>query len=242
MALRMPNIAPLRNVLLLRGVLDQLRARSSNLPGVAVFYGRAGVGKSNACAAAAAGYNAIYVEMRDHFTRKSFLLAILGEMGLKPEHTAAEIFNQVCQELVLSRRPLILDMGDYLVKRKLVDTLLDLYEGSGAAIVLVGEERFPASLQRASERFYDRVLVWCPAVLCDREDARKLANLYARDVEIRDDLLERVVERAGGVARKIAVNIENIRADGKKAGLRSVGLKEWGDKPLYNGEPPRRSV
>jgi hypothetical protein len=43
----------------------------------------------------------------------------------------------------------------------------DIYEGSGAAVLLVGEERFPMALKRASERFYDRVLKWQPAERAD---------------------------------------------------------------------------
>jgi DNA transposition AAA+ family ATPase len=238
--LRLPNIAPLRNVLRLRRVMEHLTRRSANLPGIGAFYGQAGLGKSNACAAAASTYNAVYIETRSHFTKKSFLLAIMAEMGVKPAHTSSEMVDQICQELMLSRRPLILDEGDYLVSRNLIELVRDIYEGSGAAILLVGEERFPANLQRVSERFYDRVLEWVPAEPADRDDAHKLASLYSPDVQIGDDLLERVLERTRGVARKIAVNIEAIRQDGKKAGLRSIGLKEWGDKALYTGEPPRR--
>lgn len=238
---RLPHIAMLTNVLLLRDVIEQLRKRIGDMPGIGVFYGRAGLGKTNACSSAAAAYDAVYVTLRDDFTRKSFLGTVLHDMGVKAAGTAAHMFDQVAEELEKSRKPLILDMGDYLVKRKLIDTLLDLYEAAHpSAVVLVGEERFPASLERASERFYDRVLVWRPAVPCSEDDARKLAKLYSPEVEIRDDLLRHTVERTAGVARKVSVNIENFRREGKSAGLRSIGLKEWADKPLYTGEPPRR--
>lgn len=240
-AMRMPNIAPLKNVLLMRSLLEQLVARSPGQPGIGVFYGFAGLGKSNACAAAhAANRGSVYVELRDHFTRKSFLAALLAEMGVRAERTIAEMFDQVCAELLLSQRALILDMGDYLVKRNLVDTLLDLYEGSKAPVVLVGEEHFPKKLKRASERFYDRVLLWRLAELADMEDTRKLAKLYSPDLDIKDDVLEKIHEAAGKVARKIATSIERERQDAKKAGLRSLSLKDRGDKPFYNGEPPTR--
>ena len=239
-ALRMPSVAPLRNVLHLKRVMDHLTKRSANLPGIGAMYGLAGVGKSNACAAAAAAFRAIYIEARSHFTKKSFLLAILGEMGVKPAATTSEKVDQICQELMLSRRPLILDEGDHLVRRKLIELVRDIYEGSGAAIVLVGEETFPAALKRASERFYDRVLEWQPAELADLEDARKLARLYAPDIEIKDDLLGRILEQSGCIARRIAVNIDNVRLEAKKAGARSIALDGWGSRPFFTGGAPVR--
>lgn len=244
-ALRLPNIAPLRNVLLLRSMVDQLVKRSPNLPGIGVLYGFAGLGKSNACAAAASAYRAIYIEVRDHFTRKLLLLAILHEMGIKPDRTAGEMFDQVANELELSRRPLILDMADYLIKRHLVDTVLDLFEASRTAIVLAGEERFPKNLRKESERFYDRVLKFQLAERADKDDARKLASMYAPDVEIKDDLLTKILEVAGGVARKIVVNIETVRQEVRKSGPgggggRSIDLKTWGTRPFNTGEAPAR--
>lgn len=238
--LRMPNIAPLRNVMLLKRAMEHLTKRSANLPGIGVFYGQAGLGKSNACSAAAVSFRGVYIETRSHHTKKSFLLAILAEMGIKPERTTSEMVDQICQELMLSRRPLILDEGDYLVHRSLIELVRDIYEGSGAAILLVGEERFPAALKRASERFYDRVLEWTPAETADLEDTRKLAKLYSPDVEIRDDLLGRILEVSRGVARRIAVNVENVRQEAKKAGSRAIDLKTWGGKGFYTGEAPMR--
>lgn len=238
--LRLPNIAPLRNVALLRSVMESLTKRGRSLPGIGVFYGQAGLGKSKACAVARSSYDAVYIETRSHYTKKSFLLALLSEMGIKPGDTVSEMVDQICQELMHSQRPLILDEGDYLVSRKLIELVRDIYEGSNAAILLVGEERFPANLQKISERFYDRVLRWQPAEPADRDDARKLAAICSPEVEIRDDLVLHVLERTRGVARKIAVNFSNMHEAGKKAGLRSIGLKEWGEQPLYTGEPPRR--
>jgi hypothetical protein len=235
---RLATVAPLRNVLLMRRMMEHLIGRSPNLPGIGVFYGQAGLGKSNACAAATTAHRGIYVELRAHFTRKVLLQAMLHEMGIKPERTTAELFDQVCEELLLSKKPLILDMGDYLIKRNLVDLVLDIYEASRAAIALIGEERFASALKRASERVYDRVLEWQPAQLADMDDARKLAMLYAPEVDIRDDLLGAILRDSRGVARKIATNLDAVGQEAKKIGKRSMDLKTWGERPLYTGEPP----
>lgn len=239
-ALRLPHIAPLRNVLLMRRMVDHLRTRSANLPGIGVMSGFAGLGKSNACAAATSTFRAIYVECRDHFTRKTLLSAILHEMGVKPERTAADMFDQACDELEKSGKVLILDMADYLIKRHLVDTVLDLYEGSGAAIVLVGEERFPKNLKRESERMYDRVLEFVLAEKCDLDDARKLAGMYSPDVTIKDELIAQILSRSDGVARRVVVNVEAVRQAAKKAGKRTIGADDFDPKGFHTGVAPER--
>jgi DNA transposition AAA+ family ATPase len=238
--MRMPHIAPLRNVLLLRKVTEQLMHRTANLPGIGVFYGKAGLGKSQACAAAAAAYRAIYIEVRSWYTKKSFLEAILAEMGIEPERTTARMAEQICGQLMRSPQLVILDEGDRLVQRGLFELVRDIYEGSKTPILLVGEERFPANLGRVSERFYDRVLAWQPAERADMEDARKLARLYSPDVEIKDDLVGALLKASRGVARKISVNIANARLEAQKAGKRVIDLATWGDRPFFTGDAPVR--
>jgi len=238
----LPSIAPLRNVALLDDLVEHLVKRQPNLPGIGVFSGRAGVGKSSACAHACVAHSAVYLEIRDHFTRKALFQAMLKELAIIPERTAALMFDQVCEQLTKSRRPVILDMGDYLIKRHLIDTVLDLYEGSKCAFVMVGEELFPKKLLRESERVYDRVLDWVPAELANLADARKLAALYAPEVAIKDDLLAEIVKASKGIARRIAVNIEAVRVAAKKTGKRALSLEDWGGQQFSTGDAPVRRV
>lgn len=231
------TFASLRNVALALKVLDHLVHRAPNLPGMGVLYGESGLGKSCAAAAAATRYRAVYVECRSYFTKKSLLLAILEEMGIRPGRTVYEMVNQIGEELALSRRPLIIDEMDHIVDRNLVELIRDVYEVSQAAILMIGEERFPAKLKRW-ERFHNRILDWQPAERSDLDDTRKLARLYSSDVSIADDLLGHIVQSTRGVTRRICVNIETVRQDAKKTGARSIDLKAWGNRAMYTGEAP----
>lgn len=226
--------------MLLDRLVDHLVTRQPNMPGIGVFHGRAGLGKSSACAHACVRHSTVYLEIRDHFTRKALFQALLKELAIVPERTAALMFDQICEQLTKSRRPVILDMGDYLIKRHLIDTVLDLYEGSKCAFVMVGEELFPKKLLRESERVYDRVLEWVPAELANMTDARKLAELYSRDIEIKDDLLAEIVKQSRHIARRIAVNIEAARVAAKKAGKKAINLDDWGATQFNTGDAPVR--
>src|SRR5574341_1401106 len=170
------TFAPLRNVVLVGQVMEQLINRTPNLPGMGVLYGDSGLGKSMAAAFVANRHRACYVECRSYFTKKSLLLSILEELGGRPAKTIYEMVNQIGDELSHSRRPLIVDEMDHIVDRNLVELLRDIYEVSYAPILMIGEERFPAKLKKW-ERFHNRVLCWQPAERADLEDAQKLARL-----------------------------------------------------------------
>ncbi len=116
------------------------------------------------------------VQANSTWTRKAFLLNVLKEMGITPSKTNYGMADQIAEQLALSGKPLIIDEMDYLVKKGIVEVVRDLYEGSNATVLMVGEEHLPSKLN-AWERFHNRVLEWVPAQPCDLGDARALANL-----------------------------------------------------------------
>jgi hypothetical protein len=239
-AVTVSTFAPLRNVLIATRTLDHLVNRAPGLPGMGVLSGPSGYGKSCAATSAANRFRAYHVEIRSYFTKKSLLMSILDEMGIKHGKTIYEMMNQICEQLGNSRRPLILDEFDHAVDRVgLVELVRDLYEGSQAAMLLILEEQGPRKLKRW-ERFHNRVLEWQLAEPSDLADATKLAKLYAPDVSIDEDLLAKIVDATRGVTRRVCVNIEFIRQEAKKSGAKSISLKAWGARALYTGEAPTR--
>lgn len=237
------GFAPLHNVQACSQLMEHLVTRAPNLPGMGAFYGPSGLGKSFAAAACTNKFNAVYVECRSYFTKKSLLLSICREMRLRAGPTIYDIVSQISEQLSLSGRPLILDEMDHIVDKSLVEIVRDLYEASSAPILMIGEEMFPAKLKRW-ERFHNRVLDWQPAATSDLADAKKLAHVYSPDVEIADDLLARVVQASRGVARRICVNIELVRQAARSTGKPKGGFNSewWGSRPFYTGDPPPRSL
>ncbi len=231
------GIAPLRNITALSALIARTQGRASHLPGLATFSGPSGFGKSFAAAHAAGQFRAYYVEARSGWTRKALLLAVLRQQGVVPARTVSEMVDQVAEQLVLSRRPLIIDEFDHVVARNLVELVRDIYEQSQATIVLIGEEYLPTKLQRW-ERFHGRVLAWEQAAACSLTDAQALARLYCPRVAVADDLLERLVAQAQGSCRRVCVNLDQIGAFALDAGLPIVTLGDWGERPLYTGNPP----
>ena len=235
------TVAPITNVGMCMRALQRIQHRDEHLPGMAVFYGPAGYGKSIAASYGANKTRAYYVECKSSWTKKALLLATAKEMGIDPAKTLYELCDQISEQLVLSQRPLIIDELDHIVEKKAVEIVRDIYEGSHAPILLIGEEKLPAKLERW-ERFHSRILDFVPAQPVSQSDTEVLCQLYSPEVAIANDLMKEVLTLAKGSVRRVCVNISRIRSYGLAEGLSRIDRDIWGKQPLYTGRAPARRV
>lgn len=238
-SVNMGGKAPLANVGLTVSALQGAMTRPAHLPGIVVLYGPSGLGKSTAAAVAAMQLQAYYVQAKSSWTRKAVYQSILKVMGIVPARTIYDMEDQVAAQLAASGRPLIVDECDHLVAKSSIEIVRDIYEASGAAILLIGEEHLPAGLARW-ERIHNRVLEWVPAQYATMADARALRDLYCDRVAVEDDLLEKIHGVSKGVARRICVNLERAQQAALGLGKKSMNLADWGKRPMYTGEAPVR--
>lgn len=234
--------AQLRNVIALLTGVERAENRPAHLPGLVCFYGPSGWGKSYAAAYVANVKNAYYVELKTTWTVKYLLQAICREMSISYSNsdTLAVLGEMVTEQLILSGRALIIDEFDYLVDRNKVDVVRDLFEGSAAPVILIGEEQLPNKLKRW-ERTHGRILDFIPAQPASFEDAQALRDLYCKKVKIADDLLEEVCKSARGSVRRICVNLERIQQTAITMAMREIGLSDW-NEPFFTGDAPLRRV
>lgn len=238
-----PTVAPLTNVSLTMKALERALGRSRGLPGIVVLHGPSGWGKSTAAAYAAAQTRAYYVAMQSVWTRRAFLEAVAREMGLVHQGTTlAALAGQVSEQLVMSGRPLLIDEADVLAERDGgAGIIKDLYESTLGTLMLIGEEKLPHKLTRY-ERLHGRVLEWVGAQPASLADAQALVRIYAPGLVIGEDLLNHLVRLAKGSVRRLAVNLDRIRAEAKSLGWQQVDLALWGARAIYTGEPPARRL
>lgn len=237
---RVNSVALLSNVAIITRAIIKAEERPSHLPGLVVVYGHSGYGKTYAASFAAANQNAIYVAAKSTWTKKTYLNSILNEMGIHPAKTIGEMMEQVCEQLALSGKVLIVDEFDYCVANQgLLSLTRDIYDGSLAPIVLIGEELLPARLEK-EERFHNRILEWIPAQPATFDDAKKLRDLFCHEVVISDDLLGKISEVSDGRVRRICVNLERVQDFALSEGLRAVDLKSWGNNEFYKCTAPAR--
>ncbi|ODM46524.1 hypothetical protein A9320_26230 [Ruegeria sp. PBVC088] len=216
------DLAPLRNVAALLEMVDQLQHRSVTLPGIGVFFGRHGAGKTSATTLAANEYNAHIVQAKSTWTRQHMADVLLEELEMKGVRgTLPRKADAISRALALSDRPLIIDDAQYLMKSGMMDVARDIYEGCFTPLIFVGEPDFEANLTKWPN-IYDRVLVSTETLPCNAADAGHLARIYCAGVEVSPDVLDELLRLTDGSARKLSVNFERIREAARRRGQRQV--------------------
>lgn len=232
--------APLSNISLLANAVERAMNRAPNLPGIVVMNGPSGFGKTMAATYCQNKFDGLCIELSSFCSSKNLMAMLLREAGIVAEHRLADMFDQLIQELRLSRKPIFIDEVDHIAETKALQIIRDIHDKAQCAVVLIGEERLPQKLQR-TERFHNRVLVWQPASAASERDTHQLARFYSPSVEIEDDLLKALHKDSKSIVRRICVNIDAVREFAHTHGLKKVSLKEWGDRPFYSDHPtPRR--
>ena len=233
--------ALLRNVALFGEAMDAAMHRHLHLPGLVVFHGPSGYGKTFAATFAANAHRAYYVEARSTWTKRALCLGILREIGVEPAQRVYEMVAQIAEQLAISRRPLILDEADHILQAGAIEVVRDIHEASGAVVALIGEERLPAKL-RAVERVHNRVVQWVGAVPADTQDAQLLARLYCPGIAVAEDLMAEVVTASSGGARRICINLQDIAEEAKKRPADLLDSAWWGGRALMTGRVERRAT
>ncbi len=230
------TIALLKNVASCMVTMERLRDRGPGRPGLGVFYGHSGFGKTYAAIYVQNRTRAARVEVGDSWSRKVLLEKLCLELGLETKGTIQKLVDRVVETLVDDDRPVIIDEADKLCDKGLIEMVRQLQEESGAPFLLLGEEKLPAKMELV-ERVHNRVLVWEPAQPCDAEDARALADLLS-PIGIADDLLDLIRERSHGRARRIVVNLDLVVEAARNLGRTSMAAADY-DGPFYTGSAPR---
>ncbi|MBW3567504.1 MAG: HlyD family efflux transporter periplasmic adaptor subunit, partial [Proteobacteria bacterium] len=137
-------------------------------------------------------------------------------------------------------RPLIIDEADHLIGKRKIDIIREVADKSGAPLVLIGEEKLSAKLM-PFERAHNRVLDWVPAQPTNLADARHLVTLYARGLEIADDLLEYIIDQTDGCTRRVVANLASARAAYEGARLEAEAQAELANEGIIPAIEFRRA-
>lgn len=231
------SVAPLANVARLTELITRTASRAEGLPGMGCFYGRAGLGKTTAGVYAVNKFNACHVEALPIGGVKGLLNMIVTELGLKPRRTTEDLFKQAVQELLLTRRPLIIDEADHILRDKPIEIVRRLHDMTGVPVILMGEEEMPQKLQMW-DRVHSRMLSWVGVEPATIEDARHLSAIYARGVTIDPSLLKGLLIASGGSLRNVSTNLAHVREYALVHGLRTITEGDWNLRAFHTGMAP----
>lgn len=236
--------APLKNVVAFSTLLAKMVNREGDLPGLAVFFGPSGWGKTKAAIYGANRYRAAYVECGQFTSARSLLSSILVELGEpKPRGVIEDLKTRAVMIMAGDpSRPLIIDEAHFIASKRFVDLLREISDKSGASVIMIGEEMLPATLEQF-ERVHNRVLEWLPALPCDREDMGHLVKARCSGVKLADDLIVAILDKTRGNTRRIVTNLVKVMEIARRTGKTEIDLATFGGIDAIDGATrftPRR--
>jgi DNA transposition AAA+ family ATPase len=228
-------IAPVKNLQRLAELGDLLENRAARTPGIGIVTGDTGVGKSTGLTWYVGKKKAPYVRAMQLWTPSSMLTAIAQELDVAPHRDLARMTTEIVNALATHKSPLIIDEADYVVDQKrLLNPLRDIHDLSQVPLILIGMAEFSKKLSsRIDQRqFSGRVAFKIEFAPLDLEDTNLLATTLLEGVKMEPDLVQRLHEVCEGSTRLICVGLQLVETHARTKNLKSVGLKEWGDRPL----------
>ena len=244
------QLATTKNVTRFMSALTDLIERPHGIEGMGLLWGQPGEGKSTVIASGVNTCNGLLVRANVGWTVTSMLKTLVKELGGDPEkmNRRAELIEEVVRlegdlDPDKGNRPIFIDEADYLLRQgDMLDALRDIYDNTGVPIIFVGMEDLGRKLANNPRysRFARRITQWVEFAGIDLDDSREVANTMCQ-VGLADDLLEHVHDKTSANIGRMVTALAMIQKMGRTSKLEEVTLADWGDRPLFYGQPPFRS-
>lgn len=231
------SVAPLANVARLTKLALTCQNRTDGLPGMGCFYGFTGWGKTMAGVFVANKTGACHVEAMPFGGSKMLLEMIVKELGLRPTRSVATLFSQAAEELARNPRLLIIDEADHILNDRMIEMVRRLHDITLVPVILMGEEELPQKLRRW-ERVHSRILEWVAAEPATLDDVKFLAQIYAPNVTISEELKGKLLAASAGSLRLVSTNLANLAGFAAVKGLPHIGSAEWAGQRFHTGQAP----
>lgn len=229
-----PIVAPIKNLLATQIATETLIQRSYGVPGLGLYHGPSGLGKTVAATYMYNQVNGIYVSTRAHDTTSSLLSRIVEELGAQPAHRISKNVDFIIEQMSMNDRPLFIDEADYLMHdKRMLETIRDLYDGTEVPVILIGMDQIARRIS-AHKQFFNRISEWVEFKPADMDDVRTMADsLLEHDIQVEDELLDNLRVASGGELRRITIGLEKIEGLAVANELDLITLEAWGDQPFH---------
>lgn len=211
-----------QNVKMFSSVATNLVQVDAGVPGMALIYGKRGLGKTRTAIWLAAKDNNVYVRAKRKWTPTWLLEELSIELQNAPVRSFRVMFQEVCSTLLQEPRLIMIDEID-LASAEVVETIRDIHDITGTPIILIGMEKVKQRLVRFAA-LYDRFLYVRQFESLSPQDIHLATKELLDKVEIDLEVVEVARERTGGNFRKSIVWMKGLEEKAFSNGIRTVSL------------------
>lgn len=220
-----------RNVQAGREALNRLEDIDKGQPGLGVFWGQAGRGKTLFAREVAVRTGAVYLRVMEDWTPRAMLAALCRELNGSEPRTVESAKTIACRQLESMPRTVLVDEADRL-SMNLVEHFRDIHDLTGVPVVLIGEEHLYPILN-ARRRLWSRVTQAVEFGPITSEDIM-LFGLKASELRINPDAAHRMAVRASGDFRLVWQDVHDLEQVCRAAGSNVVDVKMVEALPARN--------
>jgi hypothetical protein len=232
------QIAMVKNLESMFGAYSSVEDAAPGFPKMMLIHGFTGAGKSTGTGLIGVKKNALFVRLTALMSAKPFMGAMCKEAGIEPVGTLSNQFEACVQIISKKRQPLIFDEIDYgIAQPRIIETIRDFADVADVPVILVGMEGVERKLVHRLQ-LARRITQWVKFKPLDTEDARRLVAAVC-EVEIADDLVEKVHQKTNGSIGLMTPVLARIEAYAKQQGWSGINAKQWGDREMFLSKAPR---
>ena len=201
-------------------LIYNLKNKPDNISKIGLIYGEAGLGKTKTALYLSIQFDAIYVRATNSMTPKWLLEEIAKELDEIPRFYTADIFRQCVTALRQKPQMIIVDEIDYLLADfRTIETLRDLHDETGIAVILVGMKLARHKLKKHTHLF-DRISEIYNFTEFEYSDIKQITEEIS-EVEITKDAVHLIHNKAKSF-RQIVNTIDTFEKVAQANGLAQI--------------------
>lgn len=217
--------------------MNSLNGRGDGVPGMALVYGEPGLGKTRTAlwlvnhTDGASGHScgAVFLRTKKLMTGRWLLEELVAELGEAPAWKTADLFRQAVDQLMSRPRIVMIDEVDYLAyDARVIETLRDLHDITGAPFVFIGMDRADQKLRRY-RHLYDRFSEILKFKPLDKDDVKKVAAELT-DLAFDASAIDWLVDRTQGMIRQLIIALHRAERVARARGIKQIAAGDLAGK------------
>lgn len=210
-----------KNVRRLYKLADTLLSTDNGTPGMGLFFGAPGLGKSEAAIHMHVQKDYVYLRAKAAWSIRWFLNDLLHELNEKEEGRTKNAYNRLIEVLRIDPRLVIIDEVDHMLHNsKIIETMRDIHDESGNCFLLIGMHNAERKL-KGFPHIYSRFADVIRASPIKKDEILEISEKLA-EVPMHEKAAERLYQVTNGEFRKIITWLNYLEQKAKTNSMDTI--------------------